>query len=133
VVCEFEFANALSVSRRLFSLNTDGDNRFDALILSSQRQQLFFNNNGVSQGTLSPTNSIVAGQASKTANVYALNDYAAVLNGGSVVTATSGTMPTVNKISIGSSPVVNWANGHLKSLQFYPRRLTNTQLQRLTE
>jgi len=43
-------------------------------------------------------------------------------------------MPTVNRLSIGvnQSGNVDFLNGTIKSITYYPRRLSNTELQALT-
>jgi hypothetical protein len=65
---------------------------------------------------------------------FAANNYAGCLNAGNVVTSTSLTIPTtINQITIGSG--VNAAsplNGHIQSIKYYPTRLPNADLQRLT-
>jgi hypothetical protein len=72
--------------------------------------------------------------AGKYAGAYKVNDVAAVTKGGVVgVDLTSPAIPVVDRLNIGSS----WANssflnGHIKSIKYYPRRLTNAQLQELT-
>lgn len=72
---------------------------------------------------------------SKIAFAYKVNDFAASGNGSSVSTDTSGTLPVVDRLFIGSrvdfNPAVI-ANGHIRKLSFYPQRLTNAQLQALT-
>jgi len=62
------------------------------------------------------------------------NDFAVTANGLSPITDTSGTMPTVTQLDFGSRGYtgVGYLNGHIKSLKYYPRRLTNAQLQELT-
>lgn len=51
----------------------------------------------------------------------------------SALTDTSCTIPTVTKINIGSNYAsAGSINGHIKSLAYYPKRLTNTELQALT-
>ena len=45
---------------------------------------------------------------------------------------TSGTMPTITELGIGSQLGGNQLNGHIKSIKYYPRRLTNVQLLALT-
>ena len=90
-------------------------------------------------GAFGPTN-IGAATASitdgaKVALAYAPDDFAIAANGASPTTDTSGTFDTlaVTKISIGKSTGnSNFLNGYLKSFQYYPRRLTNAQLQELT-
>jgi hypothetical protein len=60
------------------------------------------------------------------------NDSAAVLNGGTVDTDTAtGTPITATHFHLGNYGT-EWLNGHIKSIKYYPRRLTNAQLQDLT-
>ena len=74
----------------------------------------------------------------KVASAFADDDFAALINGGSPVTDTSGsfTTPSIprNTLKIGGAGdgVGSNISGHIKSIQYYPRRLTNTQLQELT-
>jgi hypothetical protein len=65
------------------------------------------------------------------------NNFAASLNGATAVTDTSVTIPSgLSKLALGyyypTNPQSNMLNGHIKSIQYYPRRLTDTQLQELT-
>lgn len=68
----------------------------------------------------------------KLAMAYKANDSAGSLNGAAATTDTSVTIPVVNQLSIGNSALNNRLNGTIKKLSYYPRRLTNTQLQALT-
>lgn len=63
-----------------------------------------------------------------------LNDFALSVNGSAVFTDTAGIFPsTVNRMSIGSSYVAaNFFNGYIRRITYYPRRLSNTELQTLT-
>jgi hypothetical protein len=45
---------------------------------------------------------------------------------------TSHLVPSPEVLRIGRLGSVEFLNGHIKSIQYYPRRLTNTQLQELT-
>ena len=63
------------------------------------------------------------------------NDFAISTNGGTVETDASGDMPSVTHLSIGRlTPVstLQFANGHIRKIAYYPKRLTNTLLQQLT-
>ena len=55
-------------------------------------------------------------------------------DGGAVVTDTSGVVPTgLTTLRLGRNGVdAQFLNGHIKSIQYYPRRLSNAQLQELT-
>jgi hypothetical protein len=75
------------------------------------------------------------GQPLKIASAYKINDFAHYLSGSQVGTDSSGAIPSVNSLYIGlSSATPDFPrNGHIKSLTYFPRRLTNAQLQQLTE
>jgi hypothetical protein len=65
---------------------------------------------------------------------YKTNDFALSQEGVAVVTDGDGNVPSgVDRMYIGSSITVNVPlNGHIKQLQYYPKRLTNTELQALS-
>lgn len=69
---------------------------------------------------------------SKLALGYSLNDFATTLNGEAVVTDTSGTVPTVSSMGVGSFGGSSYLNGYLRRLTYYPRRLSNAELQGIT-
>jgi len=78
----------------------------------------------------SPANNAVI----KIASAYALNNIASSINGAAPATDSSATIPTANQFSVGMrntggrSPI----NGHIRSIQYYPFRASNNQLQALT-
>lgn len=84
--------------------------------------------------TLIPAGTQVFGTPANVAVTYALNDYAAAANGGTVVTDTSGALPTgVNSLYIGRfQNGTTQVNGYIRSITYYPTRLANAQLQALT-
>jgi len=62
-------------------------------------------------------------------------DFNHTLNGGAVETVASNEMPVgINSFDIGNRLYTSGEhiNGHIKSIQYYPRRLSNAQLQDLT-
>ena len=63
------------------------------------------------------------------------NDVAASVNGGSITSDTSTTISSaLSEVNIGYlGGGTQQINGHIKSIQYYPRRLTNAQLEALTE
>jgi hypothetical protein len=74
------------------------------------------------------------GVYSKYAQSYAINDFAAVIDGGSVGTDSSGILPNVSQIVLsGGSTTSDVNSNYIKSIKYYPRRLTNAQLQELTQ
>ena len=65
----------------------------------------------------------------KTAVGYAKSDFASYYNGTSLNTDTSGNLPVgIDRLRIGTN-----LSGHISQLAYYPKRLTNTQLQNLTK
>ena len=94
---------------------------------------------GVGQGgtTLSTGNTVPTGQI-KAAFAWRENDLATVQDGGTVQTDSVATITGGNprtQLALGkpaSSSSGSYLNGHIKSIQYYPRRLSNAQLQELT-
>ena len=88
---------------------------------------------GVSQGFID-IGGASAGAIQNIALAVKTNDTAMVRNGGAVSTDTTYSVPTgLTRIFIGVrnsgfSPI----NGHIRSIRYYPVRLSNTQLQALT-
>lgn len=65
---------------------------------------------------------------------YAKNDVKFTANAATpVLTATPPAIPTVNRLYIGADgDGALWLNGHIRRIAYYPRRITNEQLQALT-
>lgn len=72
---------------------------------------------------------IAANGANKTGLAYALNDFAGTTNGASVSTDTSGTPPTATSMEIGNNGILC---GWIRRITYYPRRLSNAELQGIT-
>ena len=88
---------------------------------------------GVNQS--SGTNNLGAFAQNSTAKVayaYQANNFAGALNGGTVSTDTSGSIPSVNKLEIGSIAGSGFLNGWIQSIQYYPQRLPDSTLQALS-
>jgi len=71
------------------------------------------------------------------AHGYAANNFAAVSNGGATSTDTTGAVPLAQvRLKLGSSAWntggLNNLNGPIRRLTYYPKRLSNSQLQALT-
>jgi hypothetical protein len=64
---------------------------------------------------------------------YKVNDFATALNSGSVITDTTGTLPSVNRMNIGNfDGNTQFTNGTIRKLAYYPLRVTNANLVALT-
>jgi hypothetical protein len=108
------------------------DNRI-TFYAASGTQYAYVASGGVAQAN--PSAATVAINSNiKTAFAYKANDFALSAKGSAVVTDTSGTVPVVSTLVLGRLSVgsANYVNGHLRRVAYYPRRLTNAELQTLT-
>jgi hypothetical protein len=65
---------------------------------------------------------------------YKVNDFAGTMNGGSVQTDTSGTVPSgIVQLGIGNRLSGTYMNGHIRRIAYYNTRLSNAKLQTLTQ
>jgi hypothetical protein len=66
----------------------------------------------------------------KVASAYKAGSYAANLNGGTGGTASSATLNTPDRITLGASAsTAGFLNGHIQKLLYWPQRLTNAEVQ----
>jgi hypothetical protein len=87
---------------------------------------------GVAQVGILTGSWTTSSQVAKLAAAYKADDFAASFGGGAVATDTSGTLPTPTRLQIGRGVNSSVANGHIRKLAYWPRRLSNTLLQQLT-
>jgi hypothetical protein len=88
---------------------------------------------GASQSNIAPSGFSTVGVSYKRAAAYQVNNFEQAINGASVGTDTSGTVPIVDRLYFGStSGGVNLC-GTVKKLAYYPKRLANAELQALTQ
>jgi hypothetical protein len=89
-------------------------------------------NAGAAQAVLTGSTVSTGG---KVAGAYTANDFSFCVNGGTVSTDTTGTPPTDIAVlrlgAFGGNPT--FLNGHLRSIAYFNNRLSNAQLQALTE
>jgi hypothetical protein len=95
---------------------------------------LSFNNVGNAAGYVGGSSifSFVGATSTKTAFSASENNFSASFAGGSVLTDTAGAMPSATLLELGKYSSAAFLNGHIKSIQYFPRRLSNAQLQELT-
>jgi hypothetical protein len=90
---------------------------------------------GATQASITILTSPPLNTLAKTAGAYATNDFAATANGNAPTTDTLGTLPTgLTSLSLGcnSATTGNYLNGYLRRITYYPRRLSNAELQSIT-
>jgi len=84
-------------------------------------------------GTTQVTLSIAGSFSNKHAYAYKLNDYAACVDGGTVGTDTTATVPAIVKLNIGSfGNGFEQPNGTISRLTYFPDRLPDATLQAIT-
>jgi hypothetical protein len=82
----------------------------------------------ISSGLLTPS------LTSKISGAYKVNDFARAVNGSNLGTDSSGTVPTLNQMLIGTGNAgVAELNGTIKRFCFWPTRFANTTLQAITQ
>lgn len=102
-------------------------------ILNDNSSQVAITTGGVGQGGVD-AGTVSAGTSNKLAFAYQTNDVPASLNGGAVVADTSVIIPVVDRLCIGATVApAGFLNGHIRSIGYYPTRLSNLELQRLTQ
>lgn len=105
-----------------------------ALTMTSGKPSALINTNAVSQ-TLTSISSITlqSDVAFKNSVAYATNNAFVAANGVGSALISTLIVPKVEQLNIGQNAVGGqYTNGTIKKLAYYPKRLTNTQLQAIT-
>lgn len=84
---------------------------------------------GVTQASLT-LGTLTAGAQFSAAMSYAANDIRGCLNGGTVQSDASASIPTVNRLMIGRGASGEWWNSTILRHRYWPRALSNEELQR---
>jgi hypothetical protein len=90
---------------------------------------------GVTSASLSSAvpNPLLSTTLLKLALAYSQDSFAQCLNGGTVVTDNSGSVPsTISQLGIGNLNGSSQLPSHIKSIVYYPLRMSDAQLQALT-
>ena len=137
IAVEFDSNKPSSLNYGAFVLSDGTPNNRIIHYASTQAHNVYVRNTSGIQVDIAVGNRGATSELVKFALAFAEDDFAASLDGASVVTDTSGTFPSgISVLAFGhhypTQPSSNMINGHIKSIKYYPRRLTNTQLQELT-
>lgn len=76
--------------------------------------------------------SVTTGKKFKIASVYKTDDFGAVQDGGSAGFGSSGPVPAVDRLMVGRNANAVYGSQHIVRIAYYPKRLSNQQLQALT-
>lgn len=126
------YANSPGVGTRVIWQIDDGtaNNRY-TLYTTGTSLKFDVVTGGVTQASLT-LGTITANTTFKAAVAFAANDIAGVLNGGTVQTDASATLPTVDRKRLGADATGNQLTGHIERDVHYPTRLENANLQSLS-
>lgn len=88
---------------------------------------------GVAQASISVGAPVVAGVTRKTAAAWMLNSFQAAADGSLGAPDVSGSIPSVTQLAFVKANVTAASfNGHLRRIRYWPRRLFDNELQRIT-
>jgi hypothetical protein len=90
-----------------------------------------FTRGGVNQTTIY-TPPVLTG-TNRTAHAMSVGTRSTIANGGPVQTGTYSSTPTISFLNIGNNLSTSYLNGYLKTIKYYPSRVSDTQLQLLTQ
>jgi hypothetical protein len=123
-------------SRRTLSINDATANNVIQLITSnspgSASNYSEIATLGVSQGTLGTGTAYAPGRQTS-ALAYVVNNVGFAKNGGAASVDLTVSIPTVTRLEIGSNLSATLLNGHIRRLTYWPTRLGNEVLQRITQ
>jgi hypothetical protein len=133
------FADYSAIQSSGFCFDATGSASSDRIYLRylAIQHQLYVIDNGVTQASIYDTTA-ASSQSARVSAGMAANSFATYANGGrtrsnSLAQDASGTMPTLEKISIGTAfNNGNPMNGTLRRLAYFPQRLPNSTLQAIT-
>jgi hypothetical protein len=125
------------VSRRIANINdgTEADRITIGWAGATSVAAAFVTDNSVAQaGFTSPAGAYPF--PTKVALAYKAADFQAAVNGSAFATVSSGTVPTVNRMTIGDvvtgTTGAQNINGHVRRITYYPRRLSQAELAAIT-
>ena len=125
------------VSRRIANINdgTEADRIAVGWAGATSVAAAFVTDNSVTQASFtSPSGAYPF--PTKVALAYKAADFQAAVNGSAFAAVSSGTVPTVNRMTIGDvvtgSNGTQNINGHIRRITYYPRRLSQAELTAIT-
>ncbi len=126
-----EYSAVVSGTRTVVAINDGTADESIRLRTISADPKFTVTDGGVDQADID-AGSVTSSVIYKFAGAYKLDDFAVAINGGTVGTDTSGTLPTVNQMMLGNSAAANYLNGYLRRVAYFPTRISNAQLQAVT-
>ena len=126
------YVGTAAVSRGLWSIETDGNNVHRFFRQSDQQPVSQTIVGGASQSTFGFGEIWNTTTTRKLSYAYALNNFASTFDAVGIQTDTSGTLPTVSTLNIGSLSGANQFGGTIKRLCYWRQALPGSTLQAIT-
>jgi hypothetical protein len=127
--------NVAGATRRFFEIGDAGiNNRMLAGYSSTTNTRFLVVNGGVTQADIAITTGVSAGSLVKMSSAYEIDAFRQASNG-SLGGDSSGSVPVVTAVYLGKDSTAAASvvlNGYLRRITYYPRRLSNTDLQAIT-
>lgn len=127
-----EYSAVASGIRTIMSINDTTANESIRLRTSTTNPLFTVTDGGVDQADID-AGTVASNTIYKFSGGYAANSFAASIAGGTAVTDTSGTVPTVTQAALGNNAASDYLNGYIRQIAYYPRRLSDAQLQGITK
>ena len=132
----FDYLSSPGISsRRIASLNDSTNKNLISLISSNGSGSASNYTEIITKESLQSrlgTGTLYSAGKRKGALSYGTNDIAFFRDGRDRFNDSTAILPVVNRFEIGSENNVNYLNGIIRHLTYYPKRLPNSQLQSLT-
>ncbi len=131
VVFEGIVSDAGTVPRGIFAFSNGTTSERIGGYVGLAVSSFFCVDGGVTQADLTAMGTVTKNSIFRHVGAYKVNDFAGVLNGGTVRTDTSGTVATPDQLRLGglSSVGANPFMGYARRFDYYRRRLPDAQLQ----
>jgi hypothetical protein len=127
-----EFRSPASGTRGVVSLNDNTADERVNVLTSGTDPRLVVVDGGVEQANVNG-GTVTANQRTRIAVRINANDFAISINGGAVVTDTSGTLPTVDRLMLGRTQAGEYLNGPLARVTGWTQLLPDSTLQSLAQ
>jgi hypothetical protein len=98
-------------------------------VTNSCSRAIVLDNASAQANISSATSSFALNTFGTCALAYKANSFFSGFNATALTPDTSGTVPTVNQLSIGNGAGVNTLNGYVANIYYWPQRLTNAEAQ----
>ena len=124
-----------SGNKAIFSFNPGVQGNQMTFLTDTTPRTIFYSTYNSTQQTSVAAGTTTLGETMKHCVGYELNNVSMAVNGGNVPTDTNAIVPTsADQANIGAnSNSALTFTGHISKIAYYPVRLTNEELQRLTE